>query len=201
MQSAPSSYTGATRPVENVSWYEALAFCERLTAREQAAGRLPAGYEYRLPTEAEWEYAARAGSKGPFYWGVTADPQDGNFQGEYPRRQNTRIEPKSEHGTQPVARYQPNDWGLYDVHGNVAEWALDYYNSRLPGDTKFDWVQTQPHVRRAIRGGGWRSYAKDTRAAYRDVGILPSSRMDDLGFRVVLAPVIDSIDRTGRQRR
>lgn len=191
MNDNPSTYSGGNRPVERVSWEGAMTFCERLTEIETAAGRLPEGYVYRLPTEAEWEQATRAGSEKPFHWGVRAGPEDGNFQGIYPRRFSDAVIIRQDHGTKPVGSYPANAFGLFDVHGNVAEWCLDYYNSRLPGKIVDDWVQTDRSTnRRAVRGGGWQDFAKHARSAYRDVGYTPQTRNDNIGFRVVIGPEI-----------
>tara|TARA_B110000037_G_scaffold146860_1_gene165899 strand:- start:115803 stop:118646 length:2844 start_codon:yes stop_codon:yes gene_type:complete len=133
MGSNPSRYHGSQFPVDSVSWHAAIEFFRRLTEKENAFGRLPKGYVYRLPTEAEWEYAARAGSTTPFYFGKEADGKDSNFVGEYPRDYNQTVSNRGNVGSLAVASFAPNAWGLYDIAGNVSEWALDAYNERLPG--------------------------------------------------------------------
>ncbi|GHB90223.1 SUMF1/EgtB/PvdO family nonheme iron enzyme [Cerasicoccus arenae] len=187
----PSRQAGKTRPVDYVSWREAMAFCSKLNEREQAAGRIPAGYEYRLPTEAEWEYAARAGTNTPFNWGATATAANGNFQGKYPRDfESSELDGTDHYGSKPVGSYPPNAWGLYDVHGNVREWCYDNYNARLPGDAVADWVRLEDNTRRPTRGGGWEDFAIRARAASRSEGLSEQSRSGSSGFRLVLARII-----------
>jgi formylglycine-generating enzyme required for sulfatase activity len=185
-------------PVEMVSWFKAREFAQKLTEREKAAGRLLSGYEYRLPTEAEWEYFARAGTTTPFNFGDHADSSNGNFKGSYPpgSSSETTTSLNTINGTQPVGSYTPNAWGLSDVHGNVAEWVLDAFRSHLPGDTI-----TAPAAylgddssRRVYRGGGWSDYARDARSAWRDPsqGVRPETTSNQIGLRIVLAPAISA---------
>ncbi len=192
MKANPSRFTGDEKPVDSVTFQDPLKFCAAINAREQKAGRIPAGYEYRLPTEAEWEYAARAGSNTPFHWGATAaGGQEGNFKGEYPRDfTSSTINDDSSYGSKNVGSYAPNAFGLYDMHGNVREWCLDYYNARLPGGSESDWVQMNKNSRRVTRGGGWENFAIHSRAATRGEGQRETTPSSATGFRLVLGPKI-----------
>jgi len=182
-------------PVDKVSWKKAVEFARQLTDREVAAKRVPDGYEYRLPTEAEWEYFARAGVTSAFPGGDHADQTDGNFVGTYPRAAGSAVTSSNTyHGTKPVGSYKENAFGLFDVQGNVGEWVLDAYNSRLPGVPV-----TAPALRdgddrskRFYRGGSWSDFAAESRLAYRDPGVSvsPDTVSNKIGFRLVLAPKI-----------
>ncbi|HYC70136.1 MAG TPA: SUMF1/EgtB/PvdO family nonheme iron enzyme [Opitutaceae bacterium] len=174
MGSNPSHYVDAERPVETVSWGDALEFCRQLTEREQAAGRLPAGYVYTLPTEAQWEYACRAGSTG-YYAGKLAD------MGWYEDNSGGT-------GTQPVGAKRANAWGLHDMHGNVAEWCLDWYDYGYPPGDEIDPVGAESGENRVQRGGWFLSDAGDCRSAHRGLGD-SGERSQFVGFRVVLSPV------------
>jgi formylglycine-generating enzyme required for sulfatase activity len=143
MKSAPSAFKGERRPVENVSWEDAVQFCRVLTERERQAGRLPAGYAYQLPTEAEWEYACRAGTAGDYAGtGVLGD------MGWYDANSGST--------THPVGEKRANAWGLHDMHGNVWEWCADWYGS-YPGGSVSDPRGADSGSNRVSRGGGWNS--------------------------------------------
>jgi formylglycine-generating enzyme required for sulfatase activity/predicted Ser/Thr protein kinase len=194
----PSNFRGARNPVEMVSWDDAVAFCAKLTERERKARRLPEGYEYRLPTEAEWEYGARggAGSKGYTYpgsnnldevawcFGNSGDTRldDSQWDASSLSSNNDR--------THPVGQKKPNELGLYDLSGNVWEWCLDgfdeSYYATSPGT---DPVNLQAGAHRVFRGGCWSCIAANCRAANR-INYLPSSTFNSFGFRVSLAPAI-----------
>jgi formylglycine-generating enzyme required for sulfatase activity len=168
------------RPVERVTWHDALDYCAALTERESEAGRIPHGSIYRLPTEAEWEYACRAWSSTRFSFG---DDPDSTRLAEYGWYADN-----SDGTTQPVGGKKPNLWGLYDVHGNVFEWCFDWY-AALPGRFVVDpqGPATSPADRRVTRGGSWDKEARSCRSAVRWANS-PNSGFSDLGFRVVLAP-------------
>ncbi len=172
----PSHFTNdLTRPVEKVSHLEAMAFCHRLTRQEREAGRLPGSYLYRLPTEAEWEYACRAGSTQFFSFGDSAAEADsyawtdGNSQSE----------------THPVGQKLPNAWGFHDMHGNVWEWCLDWFTNYPTGDL-VDPVGPFQGKFKVFRGGGWNNEAKFARASNRFM-MAPASGIHFVGFRLVLA--------------
>ncbi|MGH8019203.1 MAG: protein kinase domain-containing protein [Opitutaceae bacterium] len=161
---------GDQAPVERVSWDDAARFCARLNDREQAAGRVPAGYVYRLPTEAEWEYGCRAGTTGPYSGELGPIAVTGRRNGS----------------TRSVGSMQPNAWGLYDMHGNVAEWTNGWYG-HYPGGSVNDYTGSRDGKVHVFRGGSYDSSARSTRAAYR--GYVSGSTADrSRGFRVVLAP-------------
>ncbi len=172
MEGNPSQFKKDDNPVEKISWSEAVAYCEKLTSREKAAGRLPAGYVYALPTEAQWEYACRAGSTGEFY-GKLADI------GWYFKNTEGLT-------TKPVAQKQANAWGLFDTHGNVWEWCADCYG-KYPGGAVTDPKSAATGLLRVARGGGWGDSPTDCRAAFR-VGYKPEMRGNSIGFRVALRP-------------
>ena len=190
MGTNPSRFIGADQPVELVSWNDAMLFCGRLTAIEEAAGRLPEGYEYTLPTEAQWEYACRAGTTTAFNNGTNIEAEE-QIYGECPN-----LDPvgwywcNSESKTHPVGLKQPNDWGLYDMHGNVFEWCLDAKN-RYPTTPVVDPVQEDTEPYYAVRGGSYSYYddgAKNCRSAARNVRLNTSTSLS-IGFRVALVPI------------
>lgn len=176
--SNPSYFFGNTnRPVENVSWNDATNYCAQLTARERLAGRLPAGWAYRLPTEAEWEYASRASSTNRFSYGD--DPQ-------YTQIANYAWYLANNVGaTLPVGGKLPNRWGLYDMSGNVWEWCSDLYGE-LPGGSVSDPQGPLSGSSRVLHGGAWHNEPRYCRSAQR--GSYPRTFQDLVtGFRVVLA--------------
>ncbi len=167
----PSTFTavGPQAPVERVSWIDAMAFCEKLTARERAAGRLPAGCAYALPTEAQWEYAHRAGTTGIY----PADPGDTAW-----------TKGNSGDTTHPVALKKANPWGFYDMAGNVLEWCYDWYGDYRGGEVTDPTGPAHGYYRMA-RGGSWRTDVTSGRAAARGGG--SAARLDyTLGFRLAL---------------
>ncbi|WP_269522816.1 SUMF1/EgtB/PvdO family nonheme iron enzyme [Coraliomargarita parva] len=189
MEQNPSEFGTGQHPVDSVSWKDAQYFCSLLTKFEADANRLPEGYVYRLPTEAEWEYAARAGTTGAFSFGDEADSSMGAFRGVYPP-DSVRTSGADGYGTHKVGSFAPNNWGLYDVHGNVKEWTLDVYNGRLEGR---DQVDPRPREedggRITVRGGSWEDFAVRVRSAARD-SVREDLNSNSIGFRVVLAPDI-----------
>jgi formylglycine-generating enzyme required for sulfatase activity len=171
---------GAQYPIYYVSWEEAVEFCRKLTERDRAAGRLPAGYEYRLPTEAEWEYAARGGnrSRGFTYSGSNKLEEVGWFTDN------------SGSQTQPVEQKLANELGLFDMSGNVWEWCHDWYDSAYYGKSvRDDPGGAATGSLRVRRGGGWYFDARCCRSAFRGRD-RPGSRFYHFGFRLAVAPAV-----------
>jgi formylglycine-generating enzyme required for sulfatase activity len=183
---AQSSGEGPNYPMYYVNHAEATAFCQKLTEQERQAGRLPPGWEYRLPTDAQWEYACRAGTKTATAYGDSLSSSQANFHGFYPYNGA----PKGQYlgRMQPVGSYRPNAWGLCDMHGNAAEWCRDCYQAKLPGGTNPE-VRTNAHstigdANKVVRGGSWQSGGSDCRSARR-FGNEPTKWDNSWGFRVV----------------
>jgi len=184
--SNPSFHQGATRPVDSVTWFDAMNFCSQLNATEAAAGRVPAGYEYRLPTEAEWEYCCRAGTTTEYAFGQVLLCGQANFGFSHHSNTSCAIG-----GTTPVGSYPANGFGLYDMHGNVAEWCRDFWDTtaNYPSAAVVDpFSSSGSH--RVLRGAGFND-SSYCRSASRD-GALPSYSNLDIGFRVVLGPVMST---------
>jgi formylglycine-generating enzyme required for sulfatase activity len=173
MGSNPSSFKGGDRPVETVSWTEVTSFCNKLTASERAAGRLRAGMTYQLPTEAQWEYACRAGTKTAFSFGDSLTSGQANISSG-PRE------------TTDVGKYPANGWGFHDMHGNVWEWCADWYGDYPTGAAR-DPVGPAVGSARVLRGGSWDYTADYARSANRGRG-LPAYSYYNLGFRLSLRP-------------
>ena len=160
----PSFFKGDNRPVESVSWFEAVEFCARLSGHT--------GQVYTLPSEAQWEYACRAGTTTPFHFGETLAKSQANF---------------SEKATTEVGSFPPNSFDLYDMHGNVWEWCSDHYHDSYewaPSDGS-TWVGGSDL--RVLRGGPWGTFPWACRAAYRQAHY-PENRYYVTGFRVVSVP-------------
>jgi formylglycine-generating enzyme required for sulfatase activity len=207
MGTNPSNFKGSNLPVENVSWYDAVEYCNRLSQKE---GLTPAytidkgrsdpnntssddnvrwlvtwnqnANGYRLPTEAEWEYACRAGTTTPFNTGNNITTSNANYNGDYPYNNNAKGTYRQR--TTTVGSFAPNPWGLYDMHGNVWEWCWDWYGDYSSG------AQTDPRgavsgASRVLRGGGWADYGRVLRSAFRWYYYSPSDRRGTLGFRLV----------------
>ena len=155
-----------------VSWLDATKFCKKLTALEHKSGKLSANQTYRLPTEAEWEYACRAGTTTAFSCG-----DDESSLGDY-----AWFGKNSKGNLHEVATKKPSPWGLFDMHGNVYEWCKDYYEDSLSGGKDPKGPSTGPG--RVIRGGYWRTYASNCRSADRNY-CNPASRFFNVGFRFV----------------
>lgn len=180
LRGAPPELDESRFPVDGVSWFQAVEFCRQLSERreEQQAGRV-----YRLPTEAEWEYACRAGTTTAFHYGNDLSASEANFNGENPFGaaapgaflQRTTI----------VGAYAPNAFGLYDMHGNLNEWCLDWFDRDYYRVSPVDDPRgPERGSRRVIRGGDWYSDARDCRSAFRYADV-PSGRFYALGMRIV----------------
>ena len=164
MENRPSSFQGSTRPVESVSWEDAVAFCEVLSTTE--------GVTYRLPTEAEWEYACRSATTTRYYWGGDMDDDfawhDENSGGE----------------THPTAQKQPNAWGMHDMSGNVWEWCGDWFDENYYRQSPAqDPEGPAAGMSRVVRGGSWYNYPKNLRSSSR-FGFRPDKGNYYIGFRV-----------------
>jgi formylglycine-generating enzyme required for sulfatase activity len=185
---APASFPGRNRPVENVSWYDALEFCDRL--------RRETGYDYRLPSEAEWEYICRANTTTPFHFGETISTKFANYSGvdwEY----MGNICSKGYYGkgslgsdrkeTTFVTTFKvANAFGIYDLHGNVKEWCADRWHKNYenaPIDA-IAWISPDNNRKRVIRGGSWNVSPGKCRSAYR-TKFAPDASFYEIGFRVV----------------
>jgi formylglycine-generating enzyme required for sulfatase activity len=181
----PSRFKGSNRPVEQVNWHDAMEFCSRLSQRT--------GKRYGLPSEAQWEYACRAGSTTPFHFGATLTPDLANYNGNFTYGDG----PKGTHREQTtdVASFPANGWGLHDMHGNVWEWCADHWHGSYdfaPGDHQ-PWLIPAAAVEesRLLRGGSWDCRPGSCRSAFRS-----SARPDfayDVGFRVVNRSLIQDL--------
>jgi len=207
MGSNPSVFKGDNLPVENVSWYDAVEYCNK---RSQKEGLTPAyainknqkdlnninindnvkwtvmwnrsANGYRLPSEAEWEYACRAGTTTPFCTGDNITTSQANYNGRYPYNNNDKgISYKK---PLPVGSFEPNAWGLYDMHGNIWEWCWDWYNVDFSNEAKTDPMGAFSGAGRVVRGGSWAAPAEYARSASR-VPNYPNRRYNYLGFRLV----------------
>ena len=173
----PSQFKGSNRPVEKASWEDAQIFLSRLNSIEQSAGRLPNGWKYVLPTEAEWEYACRAGTTTAYSWGNDINSSRANYNWDEGGSSGNDFKQ-----TRDVGQYAANPWGFFDMHGNVREWVHDWKANYLSG------AQTDPTgpasgSSRVIRGGSWNKDGTSLRSARRSTNT-PSSRSNSLGFRV-----------------
>jgi formylglycine-generating enzyme required for sulfatase activity len=168
------------RPVEKVNWTEAVAFCTQLTTQEQAAGRLPAGWAYVLPTESQWEYACRAGTTTAYSWGATIISSNANYN--WNGGGTTGNDFKQ---TRDVGQYASNPWGFFDMHGNVWEWTADAYQATYPpGNPVVDPTNLGASgSHRVLRGGSWHDGGTSLRSARRNYGT-PGGRYGSTGFRV-----------------
>ena len=175
MQYNPSAFKdcGENCPVQRVTWHDAQEFIGRLNMLEGTD-------KYRLPTEAEWEFACRAGTTTPFFTGLCISTDQANYNGNDPFRGCPKG--KNRKSTVRVAKFPPNGWGLYDMHGNVWEWCQDWYGEYSAYNVT-DPKGPSSGTYRVLRGGSWLSRAGYSRSACR-MGHYPSTREDHIGFRV-----------------
>ncbi len=175
---APSHFKGGNRPVEKVSWLEAVEFCDRLAQKT--------GKPYRLPSEAEWEYACRAGTNTPFYFGETIDTNSANYNGNTIYGQGRKGQNRK--STTPVDQFSPNAFGLCDMHGNVWEWCLDHwhddYQEVCVDGSAWMTPNASEDPARLLRGGSWDYNARFCRSAQRN-RTHPNERRNNIGFRLV----------------
>jgi formylglycine-generating enzyme required for sulfatase activity len=182
----PSHFQGKNLPVEQISWHEAVEFCRRLSRKT--------GREYRLPSEAEWEYSCRAGTTTPFHFGKTIKPNLANYNGNTSYGANIKdsflLTGPYLQQTTKVEDYSPNAFGLYDMHGNVWEWCADHWHRDYSKGAPINglaWMSQEKNAERVLRGGSWDSSANACRSAFR-IGCNPNQKSHNIGFRIVYAP-------------
>ena len=182
LSAAPSTrYNGnPNRPVETVSWDDAQIFLERLN--DQQATNIPSGWKYVLPTEAQWEYACRAGTTAAYSWGATITSSNANYNwdGAYDTGSDSNQ-------TVDVEQFSDNPWGFFGMHGNVWEWTADLYGTYSSGE-QTDPIGATSGTRRVRRGGSWADYGTYLRSAMRS-NFTQSLRNPTIGFRVALIPI------------
>jgi formylglycine-generating enzyme required for sulfatase activity len=188
----PSRFKDSRRPVERVNWLEAMEFCRRLSRHS--------GHVFSLPSEAQWEYACRAGTTTPFAFGDTITPELANYDGNYIYANGPKGQFRRE--ITPVAIFPPNAWGLHDMHGNVLEWCLDhwhpnYQGAPTDGSAWLDGEGLNPEnnneTSRLLRGGSWDDLPRRCRSACRDLN-QPGYADSRVGFRVVCLPQDPSLN-------
>jgi len=180
----PSKFKGDNLPVEQVSWHDVKNFCGKLNESKHV--KLAIGYQYNLPTEAQWEYACRAGTTTATAFGNSLSSHQANFKGSEPYGGASKGPDLGR--TVAVGNYRPNAWGFYDMHGNVWELCHDRFGDYEPGAAT-DPVGPSSGSYRVFRGGSWNGSASYCRSALRG-RIIPGYRIGGLGFRLCLSPVI-----------
>ncbi|MGB3137071.1 MAG: formylglycine-generating enzyme family protein, partial [Nodosilinea sp.] len=184
LKADPSRFKGDLRPVEQVSWYDAVEFCDRLT--------ILTNRQYRLPTEAEWEYTCRAGTTTPFHFGETITTDLANYRGT----DDEELKWSGSYGDGPKGEYRKettpvedfgfaNAFGLSDMHGNVLEWCQDHWHDSYEGAPTDGsaWIEGGNSDRRILRGGSWANFPRNCRSAYRS-DFEPGYDLNFIGFRV-----------------
>lgn len=215
----PSNFSGDELPVENISWLDAIHYCN---ARSEKENLMPAytvdgqnvtwdrsANGYRLPTEAEWEYACRAGTTTPFNTENSISAEEANYYGHYPYEIEDNYFSQDNLSTKPgeyrqttvaVNSFSPNKWGLYNMHGNVSEWVWDYYGA-YNTEAQTDPAGAESGTLRVYRGGGWNDFAKNIRSAYRAT-LEQNKGSFNIGIRLVRNAVVGSgsVVSAGTQR-
>jgi len=183
----PSNFKGDNRPVERISWYDAVEFCARLSQKSTR--------EYRLPSESEWEYACRAGTTTPFHFGETITTDLANYRGtdseglKWSGSYSQGPKGVYREETTPVGSFDvANAFGLYDMHGNVWEWCADHWHNNYEGSPLNEsiWLSSDISSTRLLRGGSWPSDPVSCRSACRSSSVADID-IFDIGFRVVCA--------------
>jgi len=176
-----STFKGPNMPVQKVSWETAMEFCRALTEREKFAGRMPEHWHFVLPTEAQWEYACRAGTTHIYHFGNDEEalPQFAWFSENSKEGDAGSSRPKS------VGMKKPNEWGIHDMHGNVGEWCYDWYGKVYPPDGSVDPITEKASAFKVFRGGTYTDMAERCRAAHRN-RVTPDTENPWVGFRVAL---------------
>ena len=172
----PSRFKGAEHPVDSVSWEDAQGFISKLNGMKPEL-------QLCLSTEAQWEYACRAGTTTPFYFGDNITTDQVNYDGNYPYNDGRNGEYRGQ--TVGVKSLPPNGWGLYQMHGNVSEWCQDWYEKQYPSEPVTDPQGAASGTRRVLRGGSWFDLGGNCRSAHRD-HYVPAYRDRNFGFRLAL---------------
>ena len=190
MEANPSNFIGEDLPVENVSWFDAIEFCNKLSKMQglkpyysinKEEIKILGGNGYRLPTEAEWEYTCRATTTTPFTYGYFLNSTMANFNGNHPYDSGVDV---NRNKTAPVGIFKPNKFGIYDMHGNVWEWCWDWYGEDYYKVSPLNNpIGPQTGINRVVRGGGWDFLGQHLRSASRSE-FHPSFKSSYVGFRI-----------------